>query len=94
MKTLLVWFQNGRLYKSTVCGPRTLKRTANQWNEYAQRWNLMTGHVNLIGTISQAAVLEIMRPHEGLPKHTPKEKLIRMRKIRHLLDLPVRSMQQ
>jgi hypothetical protein len=94
MKTLLVWFRNGRLWKSAVCGPRSLKRMANQWNEYAQRWNQITKEINLIGTISQEAVLELMRPHEGFPKHAPPEILARQHKIRNLLNLPVRSAKQ
>jgi hypothetical protein len=71
MKTLVVWFRNGALYNAKVCRPRSLKRIANQWNEYAQRWNQMPGELNIVGTISQAAVLNIMRPHTGLPKRAP-----------------------
>jgi hypothetical protein len=93
MKSLLVWFRNGKLYKATVCGPRSLKRTANSWNEYAQRLNRLPGQLNLIGVISQAAVLELMRPHEGLPNHTPPEVLARQRKIRNLLSLPAGKIQ-
>jgi len=94
MKTLVVWFRNGTLYKSKVCGPRSLKRTANQWNEYAQKWNRLPNQINLIGVISQAAILELMRPHDGLPKHTAPEVLARQKKIRNLLDSPVKSMEQ
>ena len=83
MKTLVVWFRNGKLYKAQVCGSRSLKRVANQWNEYAKFWSRANSQeINLIGTISQAAVLNIMRRHEGLPKHSARSVLQRQKKIR------------
>ena len=83
---LVVWLRNGELYKARACSARTWRRTANQWNEYAKLWNKRFGYEkNVIGIISEFAATKLMRPHDGIPKHTPREILSERRKIRELM---------
>jgi hypothetical protein len=84
--TLIVWFRNEKLYKAQACSPRSWRRTANSWNEYAQLWNRRFGYEkNIVGIVSGSAVLEIMNPHNGLPKHAPKDVLYKQKTIRELM---------
>ncbi len=83
---LVVWFRNGELYKAKACGPRSWRRTANQWNEYAQRWNRHFGYEkNVVGVISESDAEKLMRPHRTLPKHTPPGVLLEQKRIRELM---------
>ena len=83
---IVVWFRNGELYKALACSARTWRRTANQWNEYAELWNRQFGYEkNVVGTISGLDAIKLMRPHKGTPKHTPKDILSGRRRIRELM---------
>ena len=83
---LVVWFRNGTLYKAQACNRRSWRRTANRWNEYAVLWNRRFGYEkNVVGVIPGFRVLEIMKPHKDLPKHTPPELLHKQQRIRELM---------
>ena len=83
---LVVWFRNGKLYKALACGPRSWRRTANRWNEYAQLWNRRFGYEkNVVGVISEADAAKLMQPHDTLPEHAPPEVLRKAKEIRELM---------
>jgi len=84
--TLVVWFRNGELYKAQACSPRSWRRTANRWNEYAQLWNRRFGYEkNVVGIISEADAAKLMQPHLTVPKHTSPEILKEHQRIRELM---------
>lgn len=59
MAWLVVWFRDGKLYKSAVCNDeRTFSRTANSFNEHAQFWNRFGKHSNVVGVISSEEALD------------------------------------
>jgi len=82
---IVVWLRNGELYKAQACGPRSWRRTANSWNEYAQLWNRRFYEKNVVGIISGDVVKNLLDPHNSLPKHAPPEVLKEQRKIRKLM---------
>ena len=83
---LVLWFRNGKLYKAQACSPRSWRRTANSWNEYAQLWNKRFEYKkNVIGVVPDEMCLALIQEHDGVPKHLPKEILNMKRRIRELM---------
>jgi hypothetical protein len=83
---LVVWFRNGELWKAKACSSRSWRRTANGWNEYAKLWNKRFGYEkNVVGIIPASVCWSLVQPHEGTPKHLPKDVLDARRRIRELV---------
>jgi hypothetical protein len=88
MSIIVVWLRNEKIYKAQACGPKSWRRTANSWNEYAQLWNRRFGYdKNVVGTISESAALKLVQPHTGLPTHASREFLKKQRTIRELMRI-------